>query len=586
VLPEALRKRIASAAAGNALFAEQLVAYAVEGGLEELDSVPPSLDALLSSRLDRLPEAERGVLERAAVVGREFWRGAVSALSERDVDAELASLSAKRFVRAAPSTLPDEEALRFHHVLIREVAYAAITKERRAILHERIAGWLDEREPVADEVIGYHLEQAYVLARALRRDGSDQLAQQAAARLANAGMRAFINADATTAAALLGRATALLPRDDETRIELLIELALARREPADARRALDVLREAESAAAATHNERLRLRARLELLNLESAAEPEAAQEELVAAAERAIPVFERAGDDRALGRAWILVGDVRGARHGHNAEWAAAAERALTHYVRHGWPPLTPIQKLAAALYHGPEPVPSALDRCSALLALAEGHPYAEASVRAIMGALHGQRCAFDDGRRLIAEAARDYEQLGWSWLVASVCESLLGGLELLAGDYVAAERALAVAASAPDAEHSPWRLARLAEAVYAQGRIDEARALCRECAVAVGRDDSMTQAMWRAVDAKALAASGDAAAGEELARAAIALLEDTDGLNYKAKVRADLAVVLQIAGRFAEAADVARAALELYRRKGNVAGARAVRRLTQELTD
>ena len=79
------RNRVVELAEGYPLFAEQLVAWIEEAGeAEDLATVPATIEALLAGRLDRLDVDERAVLERGAVVGREFWRGAVTALSPQD----------------------------------------------------------------------------------------------------------------------------------------------------------------------------------------------------------------------------------------------------------------------------------------------------------------------------------------------------------------------------------------------------------------------------------------------------------------------------------------------------------------------
>ena len=579
LLPEEVRDRVAAAASGNALFAEQLVAYAVEAGAEAIQTTPPSLEALISSRLDRLPEAERGVLERAAVIGREFWRDAVAALSERDVDADVASLTSKRFVRAGRSTLAGEEALKFHHVLIRDVAYAAITKERRARMHERIARWLAEREPVADEVVGYHLEQAYLLGRELGR-ADEALAREAADHLAAAGMRAWMQAIAPAVVNLLGRATALLPPNDPKRIELLLELAGALRPAGEPDRALELLREAAAAASRLRDDRLRLRAELELVNAEAAVDAEASFGEIEACAHRAIPVFEKHGDERGLGRAWILLGDVVGACRGDMAAWEAAAERALAHYERARIPPVTPIYKLAAAIYHGPTPVPEAIERCEQFRRRTEGLQYAQATLLAFMGALHAQRRRFHDGRRLIADSTSLFEELGQHALVGSLCDPLLASLELLAEDWVAAERAAARACDR--LKERPYRstyLVRLGEALYEQGRLDDAREAAEEAATSEAPDDLITSALRRALTAKLLAPD-DAEGAVETARAAVDALARSDALNARAHTVFALAIALAAAGNAHAAAAEAASALALYRRKGNVAAASRVRRL------
>ena len=73
ILESDQRARIVEAAEGNPLFLEQLLALALEGGLAER-ALPETIQALLAARLDRLGPGERAVLERGAVVGREFTR--------------------------------------------------------------------------------------------------------------------------------------------------------------------------------------------------------------------------------------------------------------------------------------------------------------------------------------------------------------------------------------------------------------------------------------------------------------------------------------------------------------------------------
>ena len=72
-----LDERLAERAEGNPLFAEQLVALLREGGDV---SLPPTIQALLAARLDRLAPAERAAVGAASVVGREFWGDAVATL--------------------------------------------------------------------------------------------------------------------------------------------------------------------------------------------------------------------------------------------------------------------------------------------------------------------------------------------------------------------------------------------------------------------------------------------------------------------------------------------------------------------------
>ena len=99
-------------------------------------SVPPTISALLSARLDRLSAPERALLEAAAVSGKEFHRGAVVELlpepARPEADVQLRSLVRKELVGPVRSLLPGEDAYRFRHLLIRDAAYDAIPKHERA----------------------------------------------------------------------------------------------------------------------------------------------------------------------------------------------------------------------------------------------------------------------------------------------------------------------------------------------------------------------------------------------------------------------------------------------------------------------
>jgi predicted ATPase len=158
-----LRERIALAAAGNPLFIEEMVAMAEQEDGEV--AVPPTLQALLAARLDQLETGERSVLERGAIEGQIFHRGAVQALAadETQVTPRLAALVRKELIGPHRPQLAGEDGFRFRHLLIRDAAYDALPKAVRAELHERFASWLERQGAELielDEVLGYHLEQA------------------------------------------------------------------------------------------------------------------------------------------------------------------------------------------------------------------------------------------------------------------------------------------------------------------------------------------------------------------------------------------------------------------------------------------
>ena len=202
-------------AEGNPLFVEQL-AGALRRRPGRRSPCLPTIQALLAARIDRLEPEERAVVQRGSVEGRLFHRGAVAELLDADsgasVGGTLLSLARKEFVRPDRSLFPGDDGFRFNHVLIRDVAYASMPKELRSRLHERLADWLETRNGQLaghDEIVGYHLEQAYRLDAELgRRD--DALALRGGRLLRRAGEAALGRHEAAAATGLLQRAAELL----------------------------------------------------------------------------------------------------------------------------------------------------------------------------------------------------------------------------------------------------------------------------------------------------------------------------------------------------------------------------------------
>ena len=217
------RARILAIAEGNPLFLEEMAALAREA--DGTVSVPPTIRALLQARLDTLNDAERAVIERGAVEGKVFHRGAVTALapeSTRDgVPGQLLALVRKELVRPDRSQIVGDDAFRFRHLLIRDTAYDSLPKAVRAELHERFAEWLDAHGDLLeqDELVGYHLEHASQFRRELQPDDPQvaELGARAADRLARAGVAALERGDAYAATGLLSRAHALLTDGAEGR---------------------------------------------------------------------------------------------------------------------------------------------------------------------------------------------------------------------------------------------------------------------------------------------------------------------------------------------------------------------------------
>ncbi len=223
-LPADTRERIMAIAEGNPLFLEEMAALAREAPGPLAAAVPPTIHAVLQARLDTLKPDERAVIERGAVEGKVFHRGAVTALAptvdQASIGRDLIALVRKELVRQDRSQIEGDDAFRFRHLLIRDTAYDSLPKSVRADLHERFATWLDRQQIVMerDEIVGYHLERAVEYLRELDEiPRADALAERAAHHLGSAGSAAMQRGDLHAARTLLGRAVALLPESPHRR---------------------------------------------------------------------------------------------------------------------------------------------------------------------------------------------------------------------------------------------------------------------------------------------------------------------------------------------------------------------------------
>ena len=580
---EDARTQIVEIAEGNPLFLEQLLAFVQETGPTALVSVPPTVEALLAGRLELLDPGERALLERAAVAGRDFSRGALLTLSPPEdlaaLDSRLTALVRRGLVGALRGG--DDDTYRFHHVLVRDVVYAGITKEARADLHERCGSWFEQREG-PDELVGYHLEQANHYRGEVRPDDPQlvELARRAGVSLAAAGIRAFRRADRAATVNLLTRAAVLLPRDERLCADILCELAIAQWNSGNAAAALEALEEAEAIADGFRAEPL-LRPRLERSYIELFTDPSGDAAAVLDAAERAIPTFEDLGDERALGRAWRIIGYVRGPLQGRCADWLNASERAAIHYRRSGWSAAGHLGEAAAALYYGPTPVLEATERSEQLLSETTDR-VGRANVLAFLGGLAALATRFDEGFALLREADVIYGELGEVWSRANNGARILGRSQRIAGDLESAENTFRECCETLEQLHDEAALssiaAELAHVLFDLGATADAARWVRLAEERAPVGDVIAQLWWRQVKARLVADDGRSEEADRLAREAIALAETTDALTERGETLLEHAHVLLLGGRTAEAGQQAEAALALFELKGNEASARLAR--------
>ena len=601
-LPADVSGRITEAAGGNPLFVEQMLSMMIDDGqLIARDGgwspdgdvttvqVPPSVAALLAARLERLSEEERRAIECASVIGREFYRGAVVDLLPAPLrsraDDLLLSLIRKEFARPDRSSVPSEEAFRFRHILIRDAAYNAIPKERRANLHEGFAAWIErvgrDRPDEADEIVGYHLEQAFHYRRSLGPldERTRALGDRAAARLADAGRRALARHDMPAVCSLLGRAQTLLDPADPTRLAILPDLGIALWNAGRMEEAEAVADEALERAERFGDEGMVAHATVAGQYVRS--DPERSLEEVRGDAERAIEFFGASGDDRGLARAWQLVADLEWDL-GHAGEQLEALDLAVEHAERVGasFETAEALASVTSAIVRGPMPVPIAIARVEEILSEYRGNRTVEsymfhalAHLQARLGAFETARGSSDRYRTFLLDTGQVLAHLRSAELRFDV--------EMLAGDPEAASAVAEEAYAALVEKGISWAYlaAFIAQARLTLGNEPEAAEMAE---VAASSAFVVERALGLGALARVRARSHDTDEAQRTIREAVAIVERTDFLFDRGTVFLDLAEVERLAGR----PDASRAAVERalgeFERKGDLVSSARARALLE----
>jgi class 3 adenylate cyclase/tetratricopeptide (TPR) repeat protein len=583
-LRDTMRKRILDASEGNPLFVEEMLLMLRGDGDSEV-VVPPTIHALLQARLDQLADEERSVIERGAVEGEVFHRSPVAELASERVrnglDGHLTKLIRNELIRPETPTMPNDDAFRFRHLLIRDAAYDSLPKEMRADLHERFALWLDEHVQLVeqDEIVGYHLEQAVLYRRELGLPERG-LAERAGERLGAAGRSARVRGDNAAAARLLVRAMRLLEAD--ARLEVTPDLALAY---IDLGRLGDAQTQVDELAAA-EGDRWRayasaIRPRLDALSGRGSYEAARAG---VAEAEE---TFRRLGDERGLALALVMQGD---------DEWTscralAAAEKtraALAYAERVGeWSLVDDAaSSLCAIAAFGPTHVDEAEQELRVLLDRAAGVVAETAAYRAL-GRLAAIRGDFDVARDFIR---RGQEPLVDSGLRIWYAATSLGAafVEEQAGDYEAAVGALQVGFAELDelGEHAfaSTVAAYLASALLELGREEEVEPWLTTARELGPAGDVATVLISDVGEGLLHARRGRLEEGERLVRRGLESAETTDFWEFRVKAYDALAHVLAARGCVDEARDALTKALAICEGKGAIVGAERTRALLAKL--
>ncbi len=593
-LPAGLVERLPTSTDGNPLFVRELVRMLVDDEVirrrgdewelaidAEAVEVPPTIQSLLATRVERLPDEERTLLELASVIGAEFNLGALRELAGQRMKLPLLleSMRRRELVEPTGTYWGDEPMYRFHHVLIRDAAYRRLLKITRADLHEKVAVWADAAAARLigehDAVIAFHYEQTYRYRSELGSldEHVTALGRRAAELLSGAADRALGQDDLAAAGALASRALALLPESDTTaRAELLTtacECTLSSGDVAGARPVVEQLRSEAGDdptlgawASCFEAQLVGLTDPDGLVGAEAAATgAEKVMEELGDGAGEAKAHQVRAGLLARLGR----VGDAE-----LELDLALGAARRVDDRRQ-----VTAVLGAAplAALW-GPSPVARAGGRCLdvvRLLRITTASPSVEATSMRCQAVLEALRGRFDVARSMLDSSRATLEELG---LRHGLLETayLTGVVELVAGDPAAAIAPLRDAYDGLiemgvgiDAGRAA---ALLAHALVAEDRIDDAEPMAASSEELAGQD-LKTAIAWRVARAEVLAARGDVAGGTALATEAVDIAAATDLVIDHADACVALAA-LHEAGRDTAAARSVRAeAKRLYDLKG-----------------
>ena len=571
-LPADLIERIPDSTEGNPLFVRELVQMLVDDGVLARDGdrwrltidadaieVPPTVLSLLASRVERLPDDERQVIELASVIGTEFDRGLLGSIASSDVGGRLGALidrlRRKDLIEPSGAWAGDHPVYRFHHVLVRDAAYRRLLKGHRADLHESVGRYLDGQGPDGDEtnvIVAFHYEQVHRYRTELGTldDATISLAAQAGKRLRHAAEQALAREDLSSAGGYAERGLALTD-DEGERSELLLvgcEALLSSGAVGRGAALVDQMSDFDGDA--------RLSAwadcfRAQLWSLTDSERLSEAAELSDGAAARLDDLGDQAGVAKArLVRAATL------ARLGRIGECEAELDLALGAARTAGDRRRTVAVLGAAPLaaLWGPSPVARAGGRCLdvlRLLRITTSSPAVEATSVRCQGLLEALRGRFESAHEKFEASRTTARDLG---LRQGLYETELfeGFVELLANDPVAAEPHLRLAYDGLGAlgigADAGQAAALLARSLLRQGRVDEADELATNALAAAG-ENLQTAVASRAVLGEIRAQQGRADEAESLVAEAIEIAERTD-------IILDHAIALRSAARIAALRD------------------------------
>ena len=590
-LPDELLRRLPASTGGNPLFVRELIGMLAHDGVlvrqpagwrltidVDAIAIPPTIHALLASRLERLDATDRRILEIASVVGSDFSLGAVRALADSSPTGIKLSLNRlRRLELAQPSGayVGDEPVWRFHHVLIRDVAYRRLLKSDRADLHERLADWAATSGPSvafdSDEMIARNLEAAHGYRRELGTldEHTGALALRSARHYAASARRALDRDELVSAGTQAARGAALAAADEGVHADLLLIGCEAFLSAGDVASGAPLVDELDRIA----GDELAPWATCYRCQFVVYTDPERLLE-VDARLQGAIDEFGRREDPAGLAKAHRVRAGAR-ARLGRIGDCEVDLFDALIAARRSGdHRQITAAMGAApAAALWGPSPVPKAGGRCLDVVRMQRmttAAPSLEATSLRCLAVLEFLRGRPDKARTMLADARQVVADLGLRHGLMET-ELFAGIIESMEGDPVAAEPHFRTALEGLDAlgvgADAGQAAALLARSVLAQGRVGEADRHAAESERLAGRN-LKTAIAWRAVRAEILAAQGRDAEAVAMARDAVSVAAGTDLVLDHAEACLALGRVLAAAGDAKGANDARNNAEQLYAAK------------------
>jgi hypothetical protein len=438
-----------------------------------------------------------------------------------------------------------------------------------------------------DELVGYHLEQAFGYRCELgpADDNARQRAAGAAGHLEVAGHRAMDRGDTAAAVNLLERAETLLP---PRKMNLALQLSLTRG-LAESGRIDDATARAARVAgqcSAVGDQVGELRARLEGIRWQANADPERWLAELDTLAGEARPAIEQDGDAAALAALEHAAGYLDYNR-GRQAAALAAFTRGMQHARQAGdlWFETSMRAMAATCIYLGPTPISEALPWLDDARKQSNGY---QPRLDIMKAALLAELGCFDEARSLLTETVAQVNERGLAMLAGYAMQAAWR-IEMLAGDNAAAECVARLGCEQLDRLGERGYLStqscQLADALYALGRYDESEQSAHRGLELGSSDDLATQFLGLSVRSRLSARRGDVRAAFALAEQVDRLARVSDDPRDPADAALNRAEISYLAGQYSRVDEKIDEAIKHYDRKGATAYVARARRLAAEWT-